>query len=221
MISALVFDFDGLIIDSETAISATWIELYSRHGVPFPEHLWRRMIGTREHDDLLWNHLAEQTGMSLDVEMIEPERRERGIELANLLQPLPGVVEHLEAAAAVGLRLAIASSSSAWWVNGHLERLGLDGRFSVVCTKECAPRSKPDPGVYRCAIERLGFAAGEALAFEDSQAGVEAAKSAGLQVVAVPGSFTEEMDFSAADMVVASLADIAPVALWRRFEGTE
>ena len=218
MIRALIFDFDGLIIDSETAISATWIELYARHGLPFPEHLWRRMVGTREHDDLLWNDLAEQTGLPLDVAVLEPERRARGVELANLLNPLPGVVAHLDAARQAGLALAVASSSSAWWVGGHLERLGLTERFSAVCTRELVAHSKPDPGIYLAALERLGVAAAETVALEDSQAGVEAAKAAGLRAVAVPGSFSEEMDFSAADVVVASLADVGPAELWERLE---
>lgn len=216
MVRALIFDFDGLIIDSETAIAATWIELYDAHAVPFPEHLWRRMVGTREHDDLLWTDLAEQTGAALDVASLEPERRARGVELANGLDPLPGVVAHLDAACAAGLTLAVASSSSAWWVEGHLERLGLRERFSAVCTKELAPRSKPDPGVYHAVLDRLGVTALEAIAFEDSQAGVTAAKAARLPTVAVPGTFAEEMDFSAADVVVASLADVEPALLWRQ-----
>ena len=218
MIRALIFDFDGLIIDSETAVSATWSELYACHGLTFPSHLYRRMVGTRDHDDLLWRDLAEQTGLALDVAALEPARRARGVELANRLHPLPGIVVHLDAAADAGLCLAIASSSSAWWVDGHLERLGLAERFSAVCTKELAPRSKPDPGVYLVALERLGVAASEAVAFEDSQAGVAAAKAAGLRAVAVPGSFSEQMDFSAADAVVVSLADIVPAALWARLD---
>jgi HAD superfamily hydrolase (TIGR01509 family) len=218
MIRALVFDFDGLIIDSETAIAATWIELYARYGLPFPEHLWRRMVGTREHDDLLWTDLVERTGLALDVAELEVERRARGVEFANRLHPLPGVVEHLDAAATARLDLALASSSSSWWVGGHLDRLGLADRFSAVCTKELAARSKPDPGVYLVALERLGVPAAHALAFEDSAAGVAAAKAAGLRVVAVPGSFTEQMDFSAADAVIGSLADIEPTLLWARLD---
>ena len=221
MIRALIFDFDGLIIDSETAISATWIELYSSHGLAFPEYLFRRMVGTRDYDDLLWNDLSEQTGQQLDIAVLEPARRARGVELANRMQPLPGVLAQLEAAGRAGLALAVASSSSAWWVDGHLERLGLAARFSAVCTKEVAARTKPDPGVYLVALERLGVAAQHAVAFEDSQAGVAAAKAAGLRVVAVPGSFSEEMDFSAADLVVASLGEVDPTALWERLERLE
>ena len=90
--------------------------------------------------------------------------------------------------------------------------------FDVVCTRELAARSKPDPGVYLAALERLGVPARDALALEDSEAGVTAARAAGLRVVAVPGSFSEDMDFSAASVVVASLADVEPAALWARID---
>jgi len=215
-LKALIFDFDGLMIDSETAIAATWREVYAGHGLEFPEHLWRRMVGTREHDDLLWNNLAEQTGLDLDLATLEPARKARGVEFANRLPLLPGVSAHLDAAREAGLALAVASSSSAWWVLDHLERLGLAGHFDAVCTKELAAKSKPDPGIYLVALERLGVAAADALAFEDSGAGVSAARAAGLRVVAVPGSFSEHMDFSAADVRVASLATETPSDLWRR-----
>ena len=217
MLRALIFDFDGLIIDSETAVAQTWRELYARHGLDFPDHLWRRMVGTREHDGLLYRDLAEKTGRALDIAALEPSRRARGVELANELPALPGVLAHLDAACEAALPVAIASSSSEWWVAGHLARLGLAERFSAVCTRELAERSKPDPGVYLIAIERLGVAGRDALAFEDSEAGVVAAKAAGLRAVAVPGSFTEHMDFSAADVVVVSLDEVEPAALWEQF----
>ena len=215
---ALIFDFDGLIIDSETAIADTWRELYGRHGLDFPEHLWCRMVGTREHDDLLWNDLAEQTGLTFDLAVLEPERRARGVALANGLAVLPGVVEHLDAAREAGLALAVASSSSDWWVSGHLTRLGLRDRFAHVCTRELATRSKPDSGIYLVALERLGMEAADAIAFEDSQAGVAAARAAGIRVVAVPGSFSEEMDFSADGAVLPTLAEVEPARLWEALE---
>ena len=199
--------------DSETAIATTWRELYASHDLAFPEHLWRRMVGTREYDDILWNDLAEQTGLALDVAVLEPTRRARGEALASERPLLPGVAEHIVAGGAAGLGLAIASSSSDWWVSGHLDRFGLRDAFDVVCTKELTARSKPDPGVYLAALEGLGVPAADVLAFEDSEAGVTAARAAGIRVVAVPGSFSEEMDFSAASKVVGSLADVDPQAL--------
>jgi HAD superfamily hydrolase (TIGR01509 family) len=138
------------------------------------------------------------------------------VELSNLLPALPGVIAHLDAARDAGIPVAIASSSSGWWVEDHLARLGLRGRFAAVCTKESAPRTKPDPGVYLAAIGQLGIDPAGAVAFEDSSHGVAAARAAGLSVVAVPGSFSEGSDFSAASVVVESLALEMPAALWAR-----
>ena len=191
MIRALVFDFDGLIIDSETAIAATWIELYARYGLPFPEHLWRRMVGTREHDDLLWTDLAERTGLALDVAELEVERRARGVEFANRLHPLPGVVDASRCCRDGGAR-----------PRACIELEFLVGR---------RPPGSPRPGravlggVHQGAsgaqqarsggVSRGARAAGRAGRTTRSrsrtpQAGVAAAKAAGLRVVAVPGSFT-------------------------------
>jgi len=205
MLSALIFDFDGLIIDSETAVASAWREIFDGEGLPFPDGLWRSMVGTRENDDVLVGELERLTGRALDAEKVEAAKRARSMEIAQSLEPLPGVIDALDYAASLGLALGIASSSSAWWVRGHLERLVLLGRFAAVCTKEDAPKTKPDPAIYRETLHRLGVRPAGAVAFEDSEPGVAAAKGAGLAVAAVPGSYTEHMDFSAADAVLARL----------------
>ena len=203
-IRAIVFDFDGLIIDSETAIAGAWRELFEAHGLMLPEHLLRRMLGTRENDHLLWDELQALAGR-LDLPALRASHRARGAALSDELPLLPGVRKQLDAARNAGLRLAVASSSSAWWVNGHLERLGIRDRFAAVCSREDAPKSKPDPGVYLAALRRLELEAKHAIAIEDSEPGVAAAKAAGLRCVAVPGSFTEQMSFAKADLVLPSL----------------
>jgi len=217
MIRALIFDFDGLIIDSEVPVAESWREIFEREGVPFPEDLWRTMVGTRENDDVLWNELERLTGRRFPAEQLEPPRRARSIELASCLGPLPGIIDMLDFAASVGVPVAIASSSSSGWVRGHLERLGLLARFAIVCTKEDASRTKPDPAVYVEVVRRLGVDASHAVAFEDSAPGVASAKAAGLIVVAVPGSFTEDMDFSAADLVLGSLGERELGWIFKRF----
>jgi HAD superfamily hydrolase (TIGR01509 family) len=215
-LKAIVFDFDGLIIDSETAIAGAWRELYAAHDRPLPEHLLRRMLGTRENDHLLWDELQALAG-PLDLEALRASHRARGVALANELPLLPGVRKQLDAARDAGLRLAVASSSSAWWVHGHLERLGIRDRFAAVCSKEDSPRSKPDPGVYLAALRRLEVLASDAVAIEDSEPGVAAAKAAGLRCVAVPGSFTEQMSFAKADLVLPSLEELDLDRLSRSF----
>jgi len=217
--SALIFDFDGLIIDSETAVATAWREVFAREGLAFPDELWRSMVGTRENDHVLVRELERLTGRSFDSEKVEAEKRQRSVALANTFAPLPGVVDTLDYAASLNLTLGIASSSSSWWVRGHLERLGLLGRFSVVCAKEDAPVTKPDPAIYVETLRRLDVEPWDALAFEDSEPGVAAAKGAGLAVVAVPGSYTEHMDFSAADAVLAALGARELEWVLRRFGG--
>lgn len=209
VIRALILDFDGLIIDSETAVAGAWAEAFASRGLEFPDALWRSMVGTRENDGVLWIELERLAGHALDTASLDAVRRARGVELADELQPLPGVVSLLDRARELELRLAIASSSSRWWVGGHLDRLGLTERFDVVCTREDAARSKPYPDVYVEALEALGIAGDQAVAFEDSAPGVAAAKAAGLYAVAVPGSYTEHMDFSHADRVLGSLEGLS------------
>lgn len=218
MIRAIVFDFDGLIIDSEHAVAGSYAEIYAAEGLEFPVATWALMVGTREHDSVLWDDLTAKTGRLFSPAEMDAARRQRSIELAEQLEPLPGVLAHLDAAAEARMLLAVASSSSAWWVRGHLERLGLMGRFEVVCTKEDAVRSKPDPGIYTEALRRLGVPAAQAFAFEDTEPGIAAAKAAGMRAVGVPGSFTEHMDFSAADVVLKSLAEMSAQELWERLE---
>lgn len=204
-IEALILDFDGLIIDSEIAVAQAWRELFERFGAPFPERVWLTMVGTRENDGALWEELRRAAGRPIDAEALEASRRRRGVELADELPMLPGVADLIEDARFAGLRLAVASSSSCWWVTGHLERLGIADRFEAVRAREDAARSKPFPDVYEAALGALGVEPEAAVAFEDSEPGVRAARAAGLRVVAVPGSFTDLMDFSAADLVVDSL----------------
>ncbi|HET6352197.1 MAG TPA: HAD-IA family hydrolase [Coriobacteriia bacterium] len=207
MIRALVFDFDGLIMDSEVAVAGSYADMFAAEGFDFPVELWRTMVGTRENDDVLWRELERLTGKEFPLDTYEQPRRERSFEIADELPVLPGVQPLIEDAHERGLGLAIASSSSEWWVSRHLSRLGLAEYFSAVVTKEATARSKPDPSLYLEAMRRLGVSGAEAIALEDSGPGLTAAVRAGMHTVAVPGSYTEGMDFSAADVCLSSLAE--------------
>jgi beta-phosphoglucomutase-like phosphatase (HAD superfamily) len=126
------------------------------------------------------------------------------------------VIARLEEARALGIKLAIASSSSRSWVEGHLERLGLAPHFECVRCSDHVTVVKPDPTLYRLALEALGVAPEEAIAFEDSPNGILAAKRAGLFCVAVPNDATRDLALNAADLCVASLADVTLADLARR-----
>jgi HAD superfamily hydrolase (TIGR01509 family) len=209
MIKAIIFDFDGTILDSESTCVQGWEEVYAPFGVTFPLHLWALNIGTEDLFDPI-TYLAEQTGQQLDGVAIHTEATRRHHALLAIRPPLPGVQERIAEAQALGLKLGIASSSSNSWVNYYLPRLGLQDDFAVVCGRDdVGGKRKPDPAVYLAACAGLGVAPGEALALEDSQNGVLAAKGAGLFCTAVPNAQTRHMDFSGADMVVESLTAVS------------
>ena len=207
MLRAVVFDFDGLIVETETPVYRAWAELFEQHGQELSLEFWKTIIGTNSFDAIA--DLEARIGEPLDREELTRLRRARELELAHA-QPLqPGVLELVAAARAAGLRLGVASSSTRRWVVGHLERRRLLESFDcVVCRDDVEGRGKPDPAVYTAVLARLGVGPGEAVAIEDSPHGIAAARAAGLRCVALPGPLTEDLDLSAADLRVRSLADV-------------
>lgn len=202
---AVVFDFDGLMVDTETTALRAWQHLYKRYGQEVPLHEWVRLIGTW---DSPWDpraDLEQRVGYALDWDTVEPERMAAEYALADAEPLLPGVQALLDEARDLGLPLAIASSSSLTWISHHLERLGIARYFEVLATRHDVPHTKPDPALYVLALERLGVHPSDAFALEDSVHGVAAARGAGLQVVAVPGTIMQGADFSAASLRVDTL----------------
>ncbi|HXH81299.1 MAG TPA: HAD family hydrolase [Candidatus Tectomicrobia bacterium] len=207
MTRLLVFDFDGLILDTETPALESWREIYAAHGHALDEDLWTTNIGTADVFDPC-RHLVSLVGTAVDGASVLARRNARFAELVAAQPVLPGVREYLDAARERGLPLAVASSSDRAWVEGHLDRLGLRDRFQVVRTSDDVPRVKPDPALYRAVLDAAGVAAHEAVAFEDSPNGVRAAKAAGLTCVAVPNALTARLDLSEADLRLGSLAEM-------------
>jgi HAD superfamily hydrolase (TIGR01509 family) len=209
-LKALIFDFDGLIVDTETPEFVTWQAIYREYGHEFPAERWGSIIGGSGHAQFdAAEHLAELARGGADASALR-DRHRAGQEALLLAQPvLPGVVDLLDRARRSGLGLAIASSSPHAWVDTHLARLGLEGRFdSVVCRDDVpAGRTKPHPDLFLLALERLGVHADEAIVFEDSPNGVRAARAAGIFVVAVPNPTTSLLNVDEADLTLASLAE--------------
>jgi HAD superfamily hydrolase (TIGR01509 family) len=207
---ALVFDFDGLILDTETPEYVTVAEAYAEFGLDLSIDEWRGIVGTADHPH--WTEmLGDALGRPYDVDDVRRRRVERHHALIAEEQVRPGVIELLDAAVDADLAVAVASSSPTDWVAGHLDRLGLRSRFASLHTRDhvARGRAKPAPDLFRLAVDHLDVAPGSAVALEDSPHGVTAASAAGLPVVAVPNRITEGGDFSAADLVVPSLADVA------------
>lgn len=182
-----------------------WQEVYQEHGRQLDARQWSHIIGTASDWDGLGD-LEEQLAEPLQRDVIDARRLARERELADGLPLLPGVREWRDEARSRGMRLAIASSSTRGWVQGHLDRLGLRD-WDCIRTREDAPRPKPDPDLYLAALDCLHVAASQAIAIEDSLNGLTAAKRAGLFTVAVPCSLTAHMNLSAADLTLASLAE--------------
>jgi HAD superfamily hydrolase (TIGR01509 family) len=208
VIRGLIFDFDGLILDTEVPVYRAWAEVYERHGHRLSQEFWTSVIGRGPGYFDPVADLERRLGRPLDRDAIQAARRLREMELVRDLRVLPGVVEWRAEAVAMGVRLGVASSSSRRWVLGHLERLGLDGWACVRCGDD-VERAKPAPDVYLAVLDCLGLRQGEVMAVEDSGAGLQAAKAAGLYCVAVPGPMTAGHDFAAADVVVGSLAELS------------
>jgi len=210
MIRGLIFDFDGLILETEGPVYQSWVELYREFDAELPLEFWSTIIGTSntEHFDP-FSLLEQKTNRTLDRETLAPRRTAREIELAHAQPVLPGVIAVLSRARELGLKLGIASSSDRKWVMGHLTRLGLAHYFDVVHTSEDVECTKPDPALYTLALDSLGLKPEEAVVFEDSPNGVAAAKSAGIFVVAVPNPLTRQLSLDHADLRLDTLADIS------------
>ena len=215
LIRAIVFDFDGLILDTEEPVYRSWLEVYEAHGEELPFDRWVQIVGSTTAGFHPQHHLEERLGRPLAKDVLDRRvgRRTEMI-LANTL--LPGVVEHLDEARELGLKLGVASSSSAEWVRGHLARLAILDRFECIHCRDDVLHPKPEPDLYIAVVECLGVRADEAVAIEDSPNGVAAAKRAGMLCVAIPNSITAGLDLSQADLVLKSLAETTMADLLER-----
>ena len=209
-VAAVVFDFDGLILETEEPIYIALRELWADHGHELTVEMWARSIGTNSAD--AFDAVAELNvlaGTDYTEDALMPRLRPRIDALVEAGDVLPGVLEWVTEAEDLGLGIGIASSSSRRWVVGHLERLGHGPRFPVVSCFDDVQAYKPAPDAYLEACRRLGVDPVDALAVEDSYNGVLAAKAAGMTCVAVPNAMTRHLDFSGADLVVDSLATMS------------
>jgi HAD superfamily hydrolase (TIGR01509 family) len=207
-LSAVLFDFDGILVDTEWAIYQAWLRTFRAHGEDLPLSLYTRCIGS---DFDAWSpkaHLEDLTQLGFDwVKMDEERQVEIRAELSEE-GPIEGVVDLLAAISESGVPQAVVSSSSHFWVDGWLEKLGLRGFFSDVICKGDAPRIKPAPDLYLAAAERLGVEPECCLVIEDSLNGLISAKAAGMKAWIVPNRVTSGLDFSRADKVLGSFREL-------------
>lgn len=213
MIQALVFDFDGLILDTETPIIEAWIALHEEAGVPCERSYAAGIVGHVDVDFDPWVAF----GAATDREALEREHKKRTRAIVERQSVLPGVAECLHEARTRGLRTAIASNSTHSWVDNHVKRLGLADQFDLVRCRDDVARGKPEPDLYQSVLDAFSLRPAEAIAFEDSAPGSLAAKRAGLWCVAVPNPSTRHHDFNHVDALLPTLAGAPLDDLLRRW----
>jgi len=208
-IKALIFDFDGLIVDTELPDYESWQKVYRQHGCELPLQAWGQIVGgTGASDFDPHSHLEELCGQPLDREEVWINRRKQYLDSITEQPVLPGVIDYLDEAEELGMKLAVASSSPENWVRGHLARLGLYERFDAIKTADDVQRTKPDPELYLVTLDALSLRADQAIVFEDSPNGVTAAKAAGIFCVAVPNKLTAQLPLGQTDLRLNSLVEL-------------
>ncbi len=211
-LDALVFDFDGLLMDTETTSLRVWQHLWRSHGLELDVGTFFAPHG----GDVIaerYAALAAAVGPSFDREAAQAARLAYRDKLHASLELAEGIGPWLDEARGLGLRLAVASSSHRDWVASHLDRVGFLERFEVLACGDDVGTVKPDPAVYVLALERLGVVPARALAFEDTVHGVAAAKAAGLACVAIPHPHADRAAFTEADRVLSSAAEVSLLSL--------
>lgn len=206
-IQGIIFDFDGLICDTESTELRAWEKLYEDYDVPFPFEEYQKTIGAVHNDEtplwLLKKSLNDQINLSDAKAKLHQYHKE-----LNEIEPLrPGVLDYLQDAKIMGLKIGLASSSPLSWVGFHLDRLGIREYFECIKTYEDVHQTKPDPQLFLLTLACLNLAATKTIALEDSINGVLAAKSAGLITIVVPNAVTSRFTFENADLILTSLEE--------------
>jgi HAD superfamily hydrolase (TIGR01509 family) len=211
MLKALIFDFDGLILDTETPEVVVWQSIYMEYGFELPVDEWEKTIGgygVSTFDPA--KHLAHLTQGRLDAVSSRSRYRRESDAIIHASPILPGVISMIEQAKQNGLRVAIGSSSPHSWVDSHAKRLGIFDYFDhIICQDDVPPgRTKPNPDIFLKTLDQLNVKQDAAVVFEDSPNGVTAARRAEIFVVAVPNPLTAKMGV-AGDITVSSLAELS------------
>ena len=208
---ALIFDFDGLILDTETPELLVWNEVFASYGLSMPEGYYTSVIGRGAEQEVERppQLLARLTGNAYVEAEARETRRRRTLELIELESPRPGIEALLKEARSSGIKIGLASSSKHAWVDLHLGRIGLDSYFETICCADDVERAKPFPDLYLLACANLGVAPKDALALEDSPNGTSAAVAAGVCVVAVPNDATKDLPLDHANRILPTLEGVS------------
>lgn len=199
---ALFFDFDGLILDTETPEIRVWKEIFAEHGLDYPDEHWISSIGRGADliEETPIQLLRRTLGRDIEDERISTERHRRVMAAIDKESVRPGVIRLATEAKSVELRICVVSSSRHNWVDNHLSRLGIASLFETTICRDDVARAKPFPDLYLAACEWAGVQPFEAATLEDSPTGLTAANAAGVFSIAVPNDSTKRLDLSHAQV---------------------
>ncbi|GGJ04063.1 phosphoglycolate phosphatase [Paenibacillus hunanensis] len=216
MIKAVVFDFDGLILDTETVWFECYKKVLARYRLELTLEQFAPSIGT--HNDDFRNYIERELKEPGIGRTIEQEVSAMIPGRVDMLQARAGVQSYLEEAKGLGLRIALATSSDRKWIEYYLQRLELRDYFEVIKTSDDVSAVKPDPELYLRVIDELRIPAHEAVAFEDSLNGLRAAKGAGLHCTIVPNPVTSFLPFEHYDLRLASMEEMSLLDVLTRLQ---
>ncbi len=206
--TAIIFDFDGTIMDSESVAYKVWSEIFAEHGATLSLETWVQCVGKPMGTFNPCEEIEKQTGKKVDHKALTAKKQDQKSIECDHLQTMEGVKEVIAFAKSKDLKLAVGSSSNSKWVEHHLSRMNLRSDFeSVVCVNHVA-KGKPDPDIFLQSAKNLGVKPEECIVLEDSVAGIEAANRAGMKSIAIPNPITKGSDFSHANIVLGSLLDL-------------
>ncbi|MFD2130260.1 HAD family hydrolase [Pseudogracilibacillus auburnensis] len=208
MIKALVFDLDGTIIDTEEITFESYKQAFQYYDFELTLDVWEKWVGAVGTPQKVCKYVAEQTGKEIDFQKIQQLQDEVFSQLITDKEPLPGVIDMLEAGKKADLKIGLATNSGSKWANHFLTMLKIKDYFDNVYTFDHIKQPKPDPEIYVKSIQHFNVAPREAIAFEDSVVGSIAAKRAELHTIVVPSKLTKKATFDHADLKIDSMAKL-------------
>ncbi len=210
MIKAFIFDFDGLMIDTEYSSYQTWLAIYQKYQIDLPMTEWIKCVGSSNDEFDPIRYLKTKTNRLLDESQLRKQQFENHHSISHTMPILPGVETYLHYAQQNNIQLAVASSSS------YLGTKGLLSEFNLIITADDVAQVKPAPDLFLKVKEELGMSDFEGVIFEDSAHGITAAVLSKLYCVAVPNRITQGANFDEANLVVKGLDTLEPPELLRQ-----
>ncbi len=208
MIKGVIFDFDGLILDTETPLYKAYNNVFLTYNSEIPLERWQMEVGTKSTFSSL-DYLEQKIKKKVNKIALKEQTMKKYLSNINAENARPGVEAYLQEAKQLNLKIGLASSSSYKWVSEHLNRLNILHYFQCIKTADDVEKVKPDPALYKEAAKCLGLEPEECLVFEDSANGAKAAKRANMKCVIVPNEITASMNFCQVEHRLLSMEEMS------------